>query len=416
VRPAGGPQGCGTLTDGAPELLLMLGILFLAGLLTDLVGRRTPLPRISLLIVVGFVAGPSALHLLPDPGRDWFPTVANLALVMVGFLLGGGLTAKTLRRHGREVLQVSVAVVVGTALVVGGGLWLLGVPLETAILLAAVSTATAPAAVADVVRESRAEGPFTRVLLGVVAIDDAWGLVLFSIAMAGVLAVSGESGAAGALWHGARDLGGALALGLLLGIPMAFATGRLRPGEPTQAEALGVVFLCGGLALWLDVSFLLAAMVLGAVVANLARHHRRPFAAIEGIEWPFMILFFVLSGASLRPGSLLDESLLAVGYVVLRVLGRLAGGWVGARLCGLEGPARQWMGLALLPQAGVALGMALLVAQRLPEAGGVLLPVVIGTTAIFELTGPLFTRRALRATGEEGPASPGKGDPDDDED
>jgi len=403
------------LRDGAPELLLMLGILFLAGLLTDLVGRRTPLPRISLLIVVGFVAGPSALDLLPDLGRTWFPAVANLALVMVGFLLGGGLTAKTLRRHGREVLWVSLAVLVGTVLCVGGGLWLLGVPLETAILLGAVSTATAPAAVADVVRESHAEGPFTRVLLGVVAIDDAWGLILFSALFAGVLAATGESGAAGALWHGARDLGGALALGLLLGVPMAAVTGRLRPGEPTQAEALGAVFLCGGLALWLDVSFLLAAMVLGAVVANLARHHRRPFSALEGIEWPFMILFFVLSGASLQPGSLLDEGLLAVGYVVLRVLGRLVGGWVGARLSGLQGPARQWMGLALLPQAGVALGMALLVAQRLPEIGDVLLPVVIGTTAVFELAGPLFTRRALRATGEEGQA-PGAGDPDDDGD
>jgi Kef-type K+ transport system membrane component KefB len=295
-------------------------------------------------------------------------------------------------------------VVLATVVVTAVGLAVLGVPPEIALVVAAVATSTDPVAVSDVVRETRAEGPFTRTLLGVVAVDDAWGLVAVSVLLAAALALGGRAGPEEAVLHGLRDLGGATAVGLALGVPLALLTGRVRPGEPTLAEALGAVLLCGGVAKWLDVSFLLAAMVMGAVVANLARHHRRPFRAIEGIEWPFMVLFFVLAGASFRLDGLGALGGLAVGYLVLRTVGRLAGGWLGARLLGRDGAWRRWTGLALLPQAGVALGMALVVAQRFPELGRAIVPAVVATTVLFELVGPILTRRALEEVGETGRA------------
>jgi Kef-type K+ transport system membrane component KefB len=161
-----------------------------------------------------------------------------------------------------------------------------------------------------------------------------------------------------------------------------------------------MVFLCGGLALWLEVSFILAAMVMGAVVTNLAHHHNRPFHAIEGIEWPFLVLFFVLAGASLDLDALWLTGPVLLGYVVLRVLGRLLGAWLGGALCQDDPAQRWWMGLAMLPQAGVALGMALLAVQRLPAWGEIILPVVVGATVVFEIIGPLLTRLALRRVGE----------------
>ena len=190
----------------------------------------------------------------------------------------------------------------------------------------------------------------------------------------------------------------------MLGVPLALLTGRVRPGEPTLAEALGAVLLCGGMAIGLGVSFLLASMVMGAVVANFASHHRRPFHAIEGIEWPFMILFFILAGASFRLEGLGAVGGLAAAYVVLRSVGRAAGGWLGALLSGGDAVWRRWMGLALLPQAGVALGMALVVSQRLPELGRAIVPAVVATTVLFELVGPVLTRRALLRSGEAGRA------------
>jgi Kef-type K+ transport system membrane component KefB len=391
--------GYETLHQQATALMAFGGLLLL-GLATEAIGRMTRLPRVTLLLCVGFLIGPDALALLPPISREWFVIIASLALVMVGFLLGGKLELARLRSNGRRVFAYSVSISVLTLAVVTGGLWLLGVELSLGLMLGAIAVATAPAAVMDVVREAQARGAFTDTLLGVVAVDDVWGLLMFSVVLAFVATQTGPADVAAALAFGARDLGGAMFIGAALGIPAAFLTGRIRPGEPTTLEALGIVLLCGGIALYFDVSFLLASIVMGAIVANLASHHEYPFHAIENIEQPFLVLFFVLSGASLKIGALLNIGLLGLAYVVLRVLGRLAGAWLGGRCCAASASASHWMALAMLPQAGVALGMALVASTRYPEYADVVLPLVIGATVVFELSGPIFTRLALRHVGE----------------
>jgi len=203
-----------------------------------------------------------------------------------------------------------------------------------------------------------------------------------------------------ALTHGARNIGGALLLGVLLGIPAAYATGRISPGDPTLAEALGLVFLCLGAARWLEVSFLLAAVVMGTVVANLAKHHDRPFHPIEHIQWPFMLVFFLLAGAALELEALAAVGWLGATYVFSRVAGRLLGASVCAWWRAMPEGTGRWMGVALLPQAGVAVGMALMAAQQFPERAEVLLSVVLASTVVFEIVGPPMTRLALRRVKE----------------
>jgi Kef-type K+ transport system membrane component KefB len=376
------------------RMLISLGVIFLAGLAFDAIGRRTKLPRVTLLMLFGIAVGPPGLNLLPETTAAWFPTVADMALMMIGFLLGGQLTRATLGELGRQVIGVSLVVVITTFGVVGVGMIAIGVPPAAALLLAAIATATAPAASVDVVHETGRDTRFSRTLLAIVAVDDVWGLIVFSIALAMGLLLGGNDPSA-VLMHALWELGGAVALGIGLGIPMAYMTGRIKPGEPSLYEALGLVFLCGGLALWLDVSFLLASVTLGATVANVARHHTRPFHAIEGIEWPFMILFFVLAGASLDIAALTKAGAWLAAYVALRIVGRLGGGWLGGWLPPADRTVRRWMGIALLPQAGVALGMALVATQRLPEVGEAILPVVVAATVFFELLGPVATRFAL---------------------
>ncbi len=383
-----------------PQILITLGALFIVGLLTDLVGRRTPLPRVTLLLLAGFLIGPWGLNVLPNFQEDWFPVVTDIALSMVGFLLGHALTISSLQKRGKIVLWISIGAVLGTALTVFIGLILLGIRPEVALILAGIALATDPAATIDVIHQTRLEGEFSKILEGVVAIDDAWGLIIFSFLLAIAQALYGDGGVFNILWIAGYEIGGAILLGLLLGIPMAYITGRLKPGEPTQAEALGIVLLCGGLAEWLQVSFILAGMVLGATVANLARHHLRPFTAIEGIEWPFMILFFILAGASFDMDALQATSLLGIAYILLRLLGRMIGAWVGGVICGADRAYQRWMSMALWPQAGVALGMALLASQHFPTLKNVVLPIAIGSTIIFELIGPVMTRKALVKIGE----------------
>jgi Kef-type K+ transport system membrane component KefB len=386
----------------APDLsrmLISLGFIFLAGLVFDAVGRRTKLPRVTLLLVFGFVVGPSGLNLLPALTDAWFPAVANIALLMIGFLLGGQLTRSTLREHGGQVIRFSLLVVTVTFAIVALGLAATGLDTSVVLVLAAIATATGPAPVMDVVHATRRQTHFSRTLIAIVAVDDVWGLIAFGIALAVGLLVHGDPAAA-AVVHAAWDLGGALVLGIGLGIPMAYLTGRVEPGEPSLYEALGLVFLCGGLARWLDVSFLLAAVALGTTVANLAHHHNRPFHAIEGIEWPFMTLFFVLAGAALDVSALADAGSWFAAYLVLRILGRLVGGWLGGWLPPADADLRRFMGLALLPQGGVELGMALVASQTFPEIGETILSVVVAATVFFELLGPIATRFALDRTAQ----------------
>ncbi len=375
-------------------VLITIGGLLLAGLALDELGTRTKLPRVTLLVLFGIVAGPSGFDLLPVAVNGWYPTIAVIALVMVAFLLGGRLTRSVIAADGRHILSVSAGTVLVTAAIVGLGLWAIGVDPILCLVLAGISTATAPAATSDVVHRSGAKGPFARMLLGIVAIDDAWGLIVFSLLLAWGHALLG-SNPAGSILLAATEIGGAVLIGFLVGLPAAYLTGRLQPGEPTQVEALGVVFLCGGLALAIHASFLLAAMICGLVVANLASHHRRAFHEIEHIEWPFMVLFFVLAGASLEVSALRSIGVIGAAYFVLRFVGRIIGGYLGGAASGMPQSYTRWIGMALMPQAGVAMGMALIAAGSFPELANEILATAIGTTIIFELTGPIMTQIAL---------------------
>jgi NhaP-type Na+/H+ or K+/H+ antiporter len=382
-----------------PQILIPLGALLLASIALEALGRRTRLPRVTLLILFGFVAGPGGLGWIPESVEQWYPLIAEMALGMIGFLLGGHLTRQQMRRMGALVTWVSLVQVVVTYIVVAAGLAIVGVPLALALILAAIATATDPAATSDVITEADASGDFTELLQDVVAIDDAWGLIMFSLTLVAAQMLLGTGSGLPLLQQGLWDLSGALALGVGLGLPVALVTGRLGDNKPVLVEALGAVFLCVGLARWLDVSYLLACVTLGCIVANFARHHKRPFNAIEDIEQPFVIIFFVLSGAMLAWQDLQAIGWTGIGYILLRTLGRLLGGPLAALPAWARALPIHLSGLAMLPQAGVALAMAIVAVHAIPEFAMVL-PIVIASTVFFELLGPIGTRITLVRVGD----------------
>ena len=380
-------------------LLLIFGLLFLLGLVADLVGRHTAIPRVTMLIVAGLAVGPMGLDLLPRALVElWFPPLTVLALSLVGFLLGEKLSVSALRAHGGTVIAVTLGETLASLIAVLLALLALGIDPVPAILLAGISTASAPTATFDVVREAGVEGEFADTLLAVVALDDAVALFLFSLSLAAASAIAGEQATLLSLGGGIAEIGGSVLIGAGLGVPMAYLTGRIRPGEPTLAEAMGFVLLCGGLAHWLALSPVLASMTMGAVVASLAKHHERPFHAIEGVEWPFLILFFILAGASAHIEALLLVGGITATYMVFRCLGTSAGAWLAAGIAGAGPATRRWIGLCLYPQAGVSIGMALMAAQRFPAFEPFLLPTILASTVIYEVLTPALTRKALRAT------------------
>lgn len=376
------------------ELLVTLGAILVASVVTDAVASRLRLPRVTFLVLLGVGIGPSGLDLLPSEADAALQATASVALTMVAFLLGGDLSSRRLRVDGRRLLLVTTCVVVATMVTVASGLLLLGWHVAVAFALAGVATATDPLAVREVVREGSRRDRLTRTLLGVVAIDDAWAIVAFGLLTA-VAAVITAAGEAQPLAAALQELAGSVLLGVSVGVPAAVATGYLRPGEPTLVEAAGVVLVLAGAAALLHVSPLLAAMSAGVCVANLARHHKRSFSAIEQIDWPFLVFFFVLAGTRFDMVAARDAAPLVIAYVGLRAAGRLLGGW--SAYIALRGFERADLGLALLPQAGVAIGMALVAADRFPAHGEAIMATTLASTVVFELFGPLLTRYVVGA-------------------
>lgn len=346
-----------------------------------------------MLLLLGMLAGNTGFQLVPQEFLEWFDAISIIALTMVAFLLGGSLTKSNLLGHGREIVVISLSIVVFTLAIISAGLALAGLPLGLALILGAIATATAPAAMIDVIRESGVSNGFTTTLKGIVAIDDAWGLAVFSLI---VVFVSQSNGWDGVLYGAAYDLGGGILLGSVVGGLAAILTGRLKPGEPMQAEAIGIVFLIAGFSLWFEVSFLVSGMTAGAIVANFARHHDRAFHEIEHVQWPFMMLFFILGGASLELEAMVSLGWFGFLFIFLRTAARLIGGYIGAQASRCPKIYVKWYGPALLPQAGVAIGMALVAGEQFPQWAPSIMAFTITATVFFEIFGPPVTLAAIR--------------------
>jgi len=223
---------------------MVIGILLLTGYAAHAVGKRTDVPRVTLLLLLGLISGPYLLDLVPQNIEEWFPFVAHMALGMVGFLLGESFYGKNLKFTGRVVLWISIAQTLVVALLVFIVLFISGVGIAISLILAGIAPATDPAATIDLVQERKAKGTLTNTLLGVVALDDAWGIILFNVMLILVEGLMNGIVANMLFLYILCEILGAGLLGVILGVPMAWLTGRIKRGEPTLLEAAGFVFIC----------------------------------------------------------------------------------------------------------------------------------------------------------------------------
>ncbi|MBT4519690.1 MAG: sodium:proton exchanger [Halieaceae bacterium] len=383
--------------------LLIVGLIFLAGWAAHVVGSKTHIPRITLLLLLGITTGPAVLNLVPAEFTAYFPTVAHLALAMIGFLLGESLYRHDKKQDQHSILWISLGASLLPAIFVFLTCWMISGNIVLSLVLGGLSSATDPAATVDVLNEIQAKGKLSDALKSVVAIDDAWGVIIFSFALVLGAMFAGDGFSYITALRGIIDVAGAIALGIVVGLPMSRLVGRNIPGEPTMVEAMGFVFVCGGLALYLDLSYLLACMALGATVARNAKQVSRPFHEIERASEPFLVVFFLLSGMSLQVDAIFTIGMVGVVYVIARSTGKVVGARLSASLTSAHPSIQHHLGWCLLPQAGVAIGMALMVAEVLPSVAEQVLTIAVVTTVFFELTGPVIARRhILRATDSEG--------------
>ena len=404
-------------------ILICLSLALVGGLLVSRPAKKLGLPAVTAYLVAGLLLGPFCLGALGIPGLGFlspeqvasFNILSQVALGFIAFAIGDEFRLSQLRSMGARVIVVGVAQAVITTIVVDLALITLHllrpdvISLPAAITLGAIAAATAPAATLMVVKQYKADGPLTHLLLMVVAIDDAVGLVLFSVSYG--IASALESGAINVVKFLVEPVI-EIVLSLLMGGLAGYLLHRLEQFFHSRSKrrslSIGFVLLTAGLSmLEFDVggihiafSLLLVCMMAGTVFCNVCRTSQEIMERIDHWTAPLNVLFFVLSGAGLDLGVLSKPLVLLVGvvYIIARSLGKYMGAYLSCKATGCDEKATTHLGITLLPQAGVALGMAL-TAQNLAD-GAVVRNVVLFSVLVYELVGPTLTKRALTAADE----------------
>lgn len=383
-------------------LLFQFALLLFCGLAFAKLIHFLKLPDVTGYLIGGLIIGPSVLGLLSADAVDGLSLVSEIALGFIAFSIGSEFKISYFKRVGVTPIVIAVFESFIAVLFVVLGLVAVGRPLPFSLVLGAIAAATAPAATIMVIKQYHARGPVTETLLSVVAIDDATALIAFGIAvaMAQTLTSAADVSLALSILKPVLEIVEALGVGAALG----FAFTMLLRVFKTQANRLvltiAVVLLTSAVADALNVSALLTTMAMGAVFANFCQKSSEIMTMCDTITPPVYMMFFVLSGAGLNLSILPTIGLVGIVYVVLRVVGKMAGAWLGATLMKADQKVRLWLGPALIPQAGVAIGLTVVAQKVVPEYAEVVRAVVLCGTLIYELVGPAVAKWTLQKAGE----------------
>ena len=392
--------------NGQP--LLSLGVLILAGYVFGRLCQLLHLPTITGYIVAGLVVSDSVSGIIDRHTVESLAPVTEVALSFIAITIGGEFHFAKLRRTGGKILTITLFEAILASAVVSVVLGFLLLPFSYALLLGAIAAATAPAATVVIVRDMRARGEFVDYLFGVVAFDDAVSVLLFSIGFAVVtpLLMGGAAHGAGvvaAVGHGLAEIGLSALAGVIAGVVIHAVAGRRRPDNEVLVITLGVLFVATALVFLLDLSALIANMCVGVTLVNLAPRNRRIFAALEPITAPVFALFFILAGAELDLSVVGQGLVVVIGlvYLATRFAGKMAGVTLGSLVVRAPPNVRRYLGYCLFPQAGVAIGLAMVVqgSTLFVDAPGevremlrLLTNVVLFSVFVNELIGPLISR------------------------
>lgn len=412
-----GPYLFDHVSDAA-GVVISIALMLFTGFAATRVTKRLRLPDVTAYILSGILLGPCCLGLVPQrviEGMDFLPDVA---LAFIAFSTGEFFRFSTLRKNGLKVVGITVAESLLASAAVFVLTWgVLRLDLAFSIVLSALAASTAPASTMMTIRQTGAKGPFVDTLLQVVALDDVVGLIAYSVAIS--VALASAAGGAFSLASVLRPVAvnaGVLILGGLFGALLKFLMPKKRSTDNRLIVSVALLFAFCGICAMADVSPLLGCMSMGTVYMNLTGDEKL-FRQLNYFSPPILLLFFVRSGLSFQLGDLFSASgavgsvpLLTVGvlYFAVRIGGKYAGAWLGCLAAGSPKEVRNWLGLALIPQAGVAIGLAAMGARTLGgEAGSALETIILASSVLYELVGPgcaklsLYLSRSYPSTLEE---------------
>ena len=394
-------------TNSVATVIISIALMLFLGFSMTRLTKRLRLPNVTAYIVVGILIGPFCLNLVPATVIDGMDFLSDIALAFIAFSTGEFFKLSTLKKNGMKVVIITVLeACLATVVVFIVTYCILGVDLGFSIVLAALASATAPASTVMTIRQTGAHGDFVDTLLQVVALDDVVGLIEYSVAISLALSVSLGSASVGATGI-LKPIGinlGVLLLGGLFGLFLKLLMPKKRSYDNRLIISVSLIFAFCGICALLDVSPLLGCMSMGTVYINITNDEKL-FKQLNYFTPPILLLFFVRSGLSFRLDALVNNSnavgntpLLVIGvvYFVVRIVGKYAGAFLGCLITGKPKEVRNYLGLALIPQAGVAIGLAALGARTLGgETGVALETVILSSSVLYELVGPACAKLSL---------------------
>ena len=398
------------------DLLLFMGSGILIGYGTSRLVQSVRMPSVVGYIIAGMLLGPSVIGFYHSDMILRMDSLSDLALSLVAFIIGSELRWKEMTRVGKKVFVILLTESIGAFIFVLAGVWLLTHDAVVALIFASMAPATAPAGTVAVLQECRAKGLLTNTLLAIVGLDDGFAIIIFafSAAMAKLLLATRTGAPASLNWtkmfvFPLMDIFGAIILGLILGVVLSFFVRRAKTKDQVLILTVGMLLICTGLSNHLHFSLILANLTLGTFIANTyIRASHRSLQGIQGISPPIFVIFFVLAGAHLKIGLLKEMGLIGLIYVVMRMAGKFIGSYTGCRLSRAPEFLRKYLGMALFSQAGVAVGLALIIqkefhgiAIRGTDLGLLVINTIAATTLLFEIIGPVTTKIAVVKAGEK---------------
>ncbi|MBE6537915.1 MAG: cation:proton antiporter [Ruminococcaceae bacterium] len=402
----------GKIGESAPGAVIIISVALMIffGFAATRITKRLRLPNVTAYIVAGIIVGPFCLDLIPGKIISGTDFLSDIALAFISFGVGEFFKLKKLRKNGAKVIIITLfEACLASALIFSVLYFALKMSFTLSLILAALASATAPASTIMTIRQTGSKGDFVESLLQVIALDNVVSLIAYSIAISVTLAVSATGGgfSAGVILMPIVKNIIALAVGALFGLTMKLLLSK-RSNDNRLIISVGILFLFCGICAIMDVSPLLGCMMIGAVYINLSDDNKL-FLQLSYFSPPLLLLFFVRSGMSFDLGALFGNSasvgiapLWVVGlvYFFIRIIGKYAGAFLGSLTARKSKNVRNYLGLALIPQAGVAIGLAAMCARTLGgETGSLLQTIILASSVLYELVGPGCAKLSLYLSG-----------------
>lgn len=410
------------------QVLLSIAVALFAGLMMSRVVKPLKLPAVTGYLIAGLLIGPFVLGRLGIEGIGFtslasveaLKPISEVALGFIAFAIGNEFRLSQLKAIGKQATVIAVFQALSATLLVDLALFILHllmpdkITMPIVLTLGAIATATAPAATLMVVNQYKAKGPLVDLLLPIVALDDAVGLVVFaiSIGIAKSLQGGGTISLISVLVNPMIEVVLSVGLGSLLGVIYTFIEKFFHSRSKRLCVAITFVILAVSLSMLefaipgteLEIGFssLLVCMMLGTLFCNICPSSEELMAKTDRWTAPLFVLFFVISGAELDLNVFRDMIVVLLGivYIIARSAGKIGGASVSSKLTKCPPQVQKWLGITLLPQAGVALGMSITVAEQLGQDGSIIRSIVLFSVLIYELVGPLLTKIALTKAGD----------------